>query len=61
MGAGPAARLPVEGTLYRSTWRAGAAGDARPPAGTAMMGLYAGSPRSVSCFHRLRHDEVWHV
>jgi len=55
------ARLPVEGTLYRSTWRSGAAADVRPPAGTAMLGLYADSPRSVSCFHRLRHDEVWHV
>jgi len=26
-----------------------------------MLGLYADSPRSASCFHRLRHDEVWHV
>ena len=54
-------RLPVEGTLYRSTWRSGSVDDPRPPAGTAMIGLYAESPRSVSCFHRLTRDEVWHV
>jgi|GEM_PF-175185 uncharacterized protein (DUF952 family)/predicted cupin superfamily sugar epimerase len=54
-------RLPVEGTLYRSTWRSGSVDDPRPPAGTAMIGLYADSPRSVSCFHRLTRDEVWHV
>lgn len=55
------ARLPVEGTLYRSTWRSGTPGDGLAVAGTAMLGLYADSPRSVSCFHRLRHDEVWHA
>jgi len=54
-------RLPVEGTLYRSTWRSGSVDDPRPPAGTAMIGLYADSPRSASCFHRLTRDEVWHV
>ncbi len=54
-------RLPVEGTLYRSTWRS--AGEHAPgePAGTAMIGLFADSPGSVSCFHRLTHDEVWHA
>ena len=26
-----------------------------------MIGLYADSPRSVSCFHRLSRDEVWHA
>ena len=54
-------RLPVEGTLYRSTWRAGAASADGGPAGTAMIGLYTQSPESLSCFHRLAHDEVWHV
>ncbi len=59
-------RLPVEGTLYKSTWRSaetvpGIAGYAATrPAGTAMIGMYANSPRSVSCFHRLDTDEVWH-
>jgi len=55
------ARLPLEGTLYRSTWRADTTTATGLPVGTAMIGLYADSPRSVSCFHRLRHDEVWHV
>ena len=26
-----------------------------------MIGCYAHSPRSVSMFHRLTHDEVWHA
>jgi predicted cupin superfamily sugar epimerase len=26
-----------------------------------MIGLYAESPRSHSLFHRLTHDDVWHV
>ncbi len=26
-----------------------------------MIGLYSDSPLSVSCFHRLIHDEIWHV
>ena len=54
-------RLPVEGSLYKSTWRAQATSTDGSPAGTAMLGLYAHSPESVSCFHRLAHDEVWHV
>lgn len=54
-------RLPVEGTLYRSTWRADATSTTGGPAGTAMIGLYAESPESLSCFHRLDFDEVWHV
>lgn len=55
------ARLPVEGTLYTSTWRAAAELPSGAPLGTAMIGLYTASPRSVSLFHRLTHDEVWHV
>jgi predicted cupin superfamily sugar epimerase/uncharacterized protein (DUF952 family) len=54
-------RLPVEGTLYRSTWRCGMDHATGVPAGTAMIGLYAASPASVSCFHRLTFDEVWHA
>ena len=54
-------RLPVEGTLFTSTWRSGRETAAGGPAGTAMIGLYAESPLSVSCFHRLDFDEVWHV
>jgi len=56
-------RLPVEGTLYKSTWRSSETvsgiGGTRP-VGTAMAGLYTDGPRSVSCFHRLDTDEVWH-
>ncbi len=54
-------RLPVEGTLYQSTWRSAAEDERGAPVGTAMIGMYAESPESVSCFHRLRHDEVWHA
>jgi uncharacterized protein (DUF952 family)/predicted cupin superfamily sugar epimerase len=56
-------RLPVEGTLYRSTWRSAPALDlpGSGPVGTAMVGLFADSPHSVSCFHRLAFDETWHV
>lgn len=54
-------RLPVEGTLFKSTWRSDVSTAAGGPAGTAMIGLYAESPESLSCFHRLDHDEVWHV
>ena len=54
-------RLPVEGTLYRSSWQSGTVLPSGDPAGTAMIGLYTEGPRSVSMFHRLTHDEVWHV
>lgn len=54
-------RLPVEGTLYRSTWRSAVELPSGAPVGTAMIGLYTQSPTSVSMFHRLTHDEVWHV
>ena len=54
-------RLPIEGTLYRETWRS-TNGDAEGvPAGTAMIGCYAESLGSLSRFHRLTHDEVWHA
>lgn len=54
------ARLPVEGTLFKSTWRSDTERAQGGPEGTAMIGLYAEHPFSVSCFHRLAHDEVWH-
>ncbi len=54
-------RLPVEGTLYRSTYRSLFLLADGGNAGTAMIGLYADDPASVSCFHRLSFDEVWHV
>ena len=54
-------RIPLEGTLYRSTWRSEAETPDGTPVGTAMIGMYAESPRSVSCFHRLTRDETWHA
>ncbi|MBQ4838039.1 cupin domain-containing protein [Pseudoalteromonas luteoviolacea] len=53
-------RLPVEGTLYKSTWRATEELDGNEPIGTAMIGMYCHVLKSVSCFHRLTHDEIWH-
>lgn len=52
--------LPVEGTLFASTYRSAAETEAGKPVGTAMLGLYCDEPRSVSLFHRLSADEVWH-
>ncbi len=52
--------LPVEGTLFSSTYRSAAETEAGKPVGTAMIGLYCEEPRSVSLFHRLTADEVWH-
>lgn len=54
-------RLPVEGTLYRETWRSDVPFSEETPSGTAMVGLLAESLGSVSRFHRLAHDEVWHA
>lgn len=53
--------LPVEGTLYKNTYQSVDKLPSGGPAGTAMIGLYAKYPLSVSCFHRLQYDEVWHV
>ena len=52
--------LPVEGTLFASTYRSPASLPDGSPFGTAMIGLYAHDPLSRSLFHRLPHDEVWH-
>jgi len=54
-------RLPVEGTLFKSTWRSSQQTSKHGPAGTAMIGLYANEPESISCFHKLDYEEVWHV
>jgi predicted cupin superfamily sugar epimerase len=55
------APLPVEGTLFTSTYRSSVELQDGSPIATAMIGLYSDSPLSVSCFHRLIHDEIWHV
>ena len=52
--------LPVEGTFYKQTYRSTRALENGNPMGTAMIGMYCNDPLSVSCFHRLTHDEVWH-
>ena len=54
-------RLPIEGTLYCETWRATDGDALGAPAGTAMIGCYAETLGSLSRFHRLTHDEVWHA
>ncbi len=53
--------LPVEGTLFTSTYRSNTERSDGTPYGTAMIGLYSDEPRSVSCFHRLPSDEIWHM
>ena len=53
-------RLPVEGTLYKSTWRSETNNLDGGPVGTAMIGMYANEPESVSCFHKLDFEEAWH-
>lgn len=52
--------LPVEGTLFVSTYRSTQEYEGGKPVGTAMIGMYCDEPRSVSLFHRLKYDEVWH-
>lgn len=52
--------LPVEGTLFASTYRSQQEFGTGKPFGTAMIGLYCSEPLSISLFHRLTVDEVWH-
>ncbi|MFK7982727.1 MAG: cupin domain-containing protein [Saprospiraceae bacterium] len=52
-------RIPLEGTFYKSTYVSKRTIE-NGPVGTAIIGLYCQAPLSVSCFHRLTHDEVWH-
>ncbi len=52
--------LPVEGTLFASTYRSAANLPNGDPVATGMIGLYANEPKSLSYFHRLPSDEVWH-
>ncbi|MEM6347867.1 MAG: cupin domain-containing protein [Bacteroidota bacterium] len=53
-------RLPIEGTFFKNTYRSAQQSPAGGPIATAMMGLYVHEPESLSRFHRLTHDEVWH-
>ena len=52
--------LPVEQVLFKSTYRSQREIDRGGPIGTALVGLYCEEPRSVSLFHKLAADEVWH-
>ena len=52
--------LPVEGTLFASTYRSARELAGGKPVGTAMIGLYCDEPHSLSTFHRLPIDEIWH-
>jgi len=52
--------LPVEGTLFAGTYRSAQENEDSKPVGTAMIGMYCDEPYSVSLFHKLKYDEVWH-
>lgn len=52
--------LPVEGTLFTSTYRSTVNLPNGDPMGTGMIGLYADEPKSLSYFHKLPSDEIWH-
>jgi predicted cupin superfamily sugar epimerase len=52
--------LPVEGTLFTSTYKASTLTAEGNPVGTAIVGMYCNEPLSRSLFHRLTADEVWH-
>jgi predicted cupin superfamily sugar epimerase len=53
-------RLPVEGTLFTSTYRSEQEFENGKPYGTAMIGLFCDEPPSLALFHRLPVDEIWH-
>lgn len=46
--------LPVEGGLFRQTWRGPG------NSGTCIYALLTDEPDSFSALHRLQHDEIWH-
>jgi predicted cupin superfamily sugar epimerase len=52
--------LPVEGTLFTSTYRSTQELEGGKPCGTAIIAMYCEAPRSHSLFHRLAADEIWH-
>ena len=52
--------LPVEETLFTSSYRSSLEyGDGKPWC-NAIVALYCDEPRSVSLFHKLPVDEIWH-
>jgi predicted cupin superfamily sugar epimerase len=52
--------LPVEGTLFKNTYRSTQTNSKGEPLATCMIGLLCHQPLSLSRFHRLTHDEIWH-
>ena len=52
--------LPIEGTLFVSTYRSPQEYENGKPVGTAIIAMYCDDPYSVSLFHKLKYDEVWH-
>lgn len=53
-------RMPVEGTYISESYRSSYKLDSGVPLTTAIFGLYSEVLESVSCFHRLTQDEMWH-
>lgn len=53
-------QLPIEGTFYKSTYRSVQDFEDGKPFCNAIIALYCNEPRSVSLFHRLPVDELWH-
>ncbi len=51
--------LPVEGGLFRQTWR-GVSDATGKPCGTAITAMLTDDDDSFSALHRLSSDEVWH-
>ena len=54
------APLPVESTLFTSTYRSEQELENGMPIGTAIIAMYCNEPLSQSYFHKLTTDEVWH-
>ncbi|MFN8582010.1 MAG: cupin domain-containing protein [Gemmatimonadaceae bacterium] len=52
--------LPAEGTLFASVWRSREEFPDGKPVGTSIVAMYSDDPPSMSRFHRLPVDEVWH-
>jgi len=52
--------LPVEGTMFLSTYRSKQELENSQPYGTAIIALHCNEPNSVTLFHKLPADEIWH-
>lgn len=53
-------RMPVEGTYISRKYKSSYTLESGLPVSTAIIGLYSDELESISCFHRLTYDEVWH-